>query len=155
MSGPVGDVKAETSNGPITAHGSLGPLDLHTSNGPIIIDGGSGTINVETSNGPVNITAEDAVVVSHTSNGPLNFTGSLAQGRSELSTSNGSLVVTLPASAQFVVDADTSNAKINSDFAVTSQDSSDNHLGGTVGNDPGVTLRLETSNSPIELRQSP
>ena len=92
-------------------------------------------------------------MTSRTSNGPIHFTGSLAQGRSELNTSNGSLVVTLPANAQFVVDADTSNAKISSDFAVTAQDFSDNHLSGTVGNDPGTMLEVHTSNGLIEIRQ--
>jgi hypothetical protein len=152
-SGPVSDVKAQTSNGPITARGATGPLNLNTSNGPITVDGGRGTIDVETSNGPVTVTAEDAVVVGRTSNGPFTFSGSLASGRSEMSTSNGSIAVTLPATAQFVVDADTSNSKISSDFAVTARDTSDNHLSGTVGNDPGVTLRLQTSNGPISIRQ--
>ena len=153
-SGPASDMKARTSNGPITARGSLGQIDLNTSNGPITVDGGSGAIDVETSNGPVDVTADNAVVTGRTSNGPVRFSGSLAPGRSEMSTSNGSIVVTLPADAQFVVDANTSNSKISSDFAVTSQDSSDNRLRGTVGNDPGVTLSLQTSNGPIEIRQS-
>ncbi len=152
-SGVGSDVKAQTSNGPITARGSTGPLNLSTSNGAITIDGGSGTINVETSNGPINVTADNAVVVGSTSNGPFTFSGSLASGRSDMSTSNGSIAVTLPANAQFVVDADTSNSKISSDFAVTAQDTSDIHLSGTVGNDPGVTLRLQTSNGPIDIRQ--
>jgi hypothetical protein len=153
-SGPVSDVTAETSNGTIDVRGPLGQLDLHTSNGAITIDGGSGAINVETSNGPIEITTDNAVVVSRTSNGPIRFSGSLAPGRSELGTSNGNIVVTLPANAQFVVDADTSNAKISSDFAVTAQSFSDNQLRGTVGSDPGVTLKLQTSNGPIEIRQS-
>jgi len=152
-SGPVSDVKAQTSNGPITARGALGQLDLQTSNGPITVDGGSGSIGVETSNGPIDVTAENAVVVGRTSNGPFRFSGSLASGRSEMRTSNGSIVVTLPAGAQFVVNADTSNSKISSDFAVTAQDSSDDRLRGTVGNDPGTTLELHTSNGPIEIRQ--
>jgi hypothetical protein len=152
-SGPVSDVKAGTSNGPIDTRGSLGQLDLNTSNGSITINGGSGLINAETSNGPIEMTADNAVVVSRTSNGPIRFTGSLAQGRSEMNTSNGNIVVTLPADAQFVVDADTSNAKISSDFAVTAQDFSDNRLRGTVGSDPGITLRLQTSNGPIQIRQ--
>ncbi len=152
-SGPVSDVKAQTSNGPIAARGALGQIDLQTSNGPITVDGGSGTIDVETSNGPIDVTAEDAVVVGRTSNGPFRFSGSLAPGRSEMRTSNGSLVVTLPAGAQFVVNADTSNSKISSDFAVTAQDFSDDRLSGTVGNDPGTTLELHTSNGPIEIRQ--
>jgi hypothetical protein len=153
-SGPVSDVKAQTSNGSIDVRGPLGQLDLTTSNGPITVNGGSGSISVETSNGPIDITADNAVVVGRTSNGPIHFTGSPASGRSEMDTSNGSIVVTLPASAQFVVDADTSNGKISSDFAVTAQDFSDNRLFGTVGNDPGVTLRLQTSNGPIQIRQS-
>jgi hypothetical protein len=152
--GPVGDVKALTSNGPIDVRGSRGQLDLNTSNGPIAINGGSGAIDVETSNGPIEITTENAVVVGRTSNGPIRFTGSLAQGRSEMRTSNGSLIVTLPVDAQFAVDAETSNAKITSDFAVTAQDLSENRLRGTVGSDPGTTLELQTSNGPIEIRQS-
>jgi hypothetical protein len=153
-SGPVGDVTAQTSNGPIETRGSLGQLDLNTSNGSITIDGGSGAINVETSNAPIDITADHVVVVGRTSNGPFRFSGSLASGRSEMITSNANLVVTLPADAQFVVDADTSNAKISSDFAVTAQDFSDNRLRGTVGDDPGTTLKLHTSNGGIDLRQN-
>ncbi len=92
--------------------------------------------------------------MGRTSNGPIRFNGSLAQGRSEMRTSNGSLIVTLPANAQFAIDAETSNAKITSDFAVTAQDFSENRLRGTVGSDPGTTLELHTSNGPIEIRQS-
>jgi len=153
-SGPVGDVKARTSNGPIEVRGSRGPIVANTSNGPITINGGSGLIDVETSNGPIEITAENATVTARTSNGPIRFNGSLAQGRSEMRTSNGSLVVTLPANAQFIVDAETSNAKLSSDFAVTAQDFSESRLRGTVGSDPGTTLELHTSNGPIEIRQS-
>jgi hypothetical protein len=93
------------------------------------------------------------VVNGRTSTGPFRFSGSLAQGRSEMRTSNAGIVVALPAGAQFVGDADTSNARISSDFAVTAQDFSDNYLRGTVGNDPGTTLELQTSNGPIEIRQ--
>ncbi len=153
-SGPVADVKAQTSNAPIDVRGPLGQLDLNTSNGPITVNGGSGAIVVETSNGPIEITADNVVVDGRTSNGSVRFSGSLAQGRSEMRTSNGNIVVTLPAAAQFAVDAETSNAKISSDFAVTTQDASDNRLRGTVGSDPGTTLELQTSNGPIEIRQS-
>jgi hypothetical protein len=153
-SGPVGDVKARTSNGPIEVRGARGPLDLVTSNGPVTIDDGSGSIAAETSNGRIDVTADSATLNARTSNGSVHFSGSLAQGRSQLNTSNGRIMVTLPASAQFAVDADTSNAKISGDFAVTAQDFSDDHLRGTVGSDPGTTLELHTSNGPIEIRQS-
>ena len=71
-----------------------------------------------------------------------------------LNTSNGSLVITLPASAQFAVDADTSNGKITSDFAVTAQDFSDNQSArhGRIGSghDVGTTHQQR----PIDIRQS-
>ena len=134
--------------------GSRGQLNLSTSNGPITLNGGSGAINAETSNGPIEITAENALVTARTSNGPIRFTGSLASGHNQLDTSNGSLVVTLTANAQFVVNAETSNAKITSDFAVNGGSQSDTQLRGTVGSDPGTTLDLRTSNSPIELHQA-
>ncbi len=153
ISGPVGDATAQTSNGPIAARGSLGQLNLTTSNGPVTIDGGSGALSVETSNGPITMNADKATVSAHTSNGPITFTGSLT-GRNDLRTSNGSVSVTLPADATFAVNASTSNNKITSDFPVTSSDRGDTFLRGTVGNDPGTTLELQTSNSPIELRQS-
>jgi DUF4097 and DUF4098 domain-containing protein YvlB len=152
--GPVGDVKAQTSNGPIDVRGSNGQLVLNTSNGPISINGGRGAIDVETSNGGIDISADNVVANARTSNGPIYFSGSLAQGSSEMRTSNGNIVVTLPTNAQFVVDADTSNAKIRSDFAVTAQTFSDDQLRGIVGSDPATTLHLQTSNGPIEIRQS-
>ncbi len=152
--GPVSDVKAKTSNGPIDVRSALGQLDLVTSNGTVTINGGSGLINAETSNGPIDVTADNVTITARTSNGPVSFSGSLAQGHSQLDTSNGNLVLTLPASAQFALDAETSNGKINSDFAVSGGTRSDTQLRGTVGSDPGATLELRTSNSGIDLRQS-
>jgi len=109
-------------------------LDLHSSNGSLTSSGPVGDVKAQTSNGPIDVRG--------------------SSGQLDLNTSNGNIVVALPADAQFVVDADTSNAKIRSDFAVTAQDFSDNHLSGTVGSDPGTTLILRTSNGPIEIRES-
>jgi len=152
--GAVGSVKADTSNGAIDVRGAAGPLNLVTSNGAVTIDGGSGSLNAETSNGAINVTAENVTFTGRTSNGFVRFNGTLAPGRSQLDTSNGGIVVTLPGSAQFLVNADTSNAKINSEFAVTAQNFSDNELHGTVGVDPAVSLELHTSNGGINLRKS-
>ena len=153
-SGPTGDAKVDTSNGGIDVRGALGQLNLTTSNGGISVNGGSGYLQMETSNGSINITADNVTVNGDTSNGPINFTGSLAQGHSVMRTSNGSIVVTLPANATFAINADTSNGKVSSDFPVTGADQGDTYLRGTVGTDPGATLELHTSNGPIEIQQS-
>jgi DUF4097 and DUF4098 domain-containing protein YvlB len=153
-SGPVGDVTAETSNGWIDIKSSAGRLDLQTSNGNITANGGRGQVNVETSNGGIDLTADNVVVDARTSNGSIRFTGSLASGRSQLRTSNSSIIATLPASASFSIDAETSNSKITSDFAATTTEASDTALRGTVGSSPETSLVLSTSNGSIDLRKA-
>ncbi len=154
-SGPVGDVAAKTSNGAITVKSALGQLDLRTSNGQITVDGGSGLLRLESSNGGLDITADNVTLDGRTSNGTISFTGSLAAGsRSLLSTSNAGVVVTLPANAAFRINADTSNGKIRSDFAVTADRASDTELRGSVGNDPATVLEVHASNGNIDLQRS-
>ena len=152
--GPVGDVTADTSNGKIDIRGSAGSLDLSTSNGGITVNGGAGTLQAETSNGGIDLTSDHVVVTARTSNGNIQFTSSLA-GDSEFRTSNSGMTITLPASASFTLNADTSNGKINSDSPVTTSGNlSDTELRGTVGSNPAFTLGLHTSNGTINLRQS-
>jgi DUF4097 and DUF4098 domain-containing protein YvlB len=153
-SGPLGDVVAATSNGKIEFKGAAGQLDLQTSNGSITVDGGSGRLKLETSNGGIDVTADNVTVTGQTSNGQIRFTGSLSSGQTELRTSNAGIVITLPADAAFSVDADTSNAKITSDFAVSTSDSSDTRLRGTVGGNSDTSIRLNASNGNIDLRRS-
>jgi hypothetical protein len=153
-SGPVGDMVAQTSNGKIDVKGTVGQLDLQTSNGQITVNGGSGRLQLETSNGGIDVTADNVAVDARTSNGQVRFTGSLASGTHELRTSNAGIVITLPAEAAFNVDADTSNGKVTSDFAVTANDIGDTRLRGTVGGGGQTTIGLHASNGNIELRQS-
>ncbi len=153
-SGPVGDVVADTSNGKIDIKGAAGQLNLSTSNGQITVNGGSGKLDLETSNGGIDVTADNVLVTARTSNGAVSFTGSLAAGASELRTSNAGIVITLPASAAFNVDADTSNGKIISDFAVTGSDISDTYLHGAVSGGGQTTIGLHASNGNVEIRRS-
>jgi DUF4097 and DUF4098 domain-containing protein YvlB len=153
-SGPLGDTVAATSNGKVEFKGAVGQLDLQTSNGQITVDGGSGRLKLETSNGGIDVTADNVTVNGQTSNGQIRFTGSLSSGQTELRTSNAGIVITLPSDAAFSVDADTSNAKITSDFAVSTSDSSDTRLRGTVGGNSDTSIRLNASNGNIEIRRS-
>lgn len=153
-SGPLGDVIAKTSNGKLEFKGAVGPLDLQTSNGQITVEGGRGRLDLETSNGGIDVTSDNVLVNARTSNGQVHFTGSLSSGSHELRTSNAGIVITLPATTAFSVDADTSNAKIISDFAVTTSDVSDTRLRGTVGGNSDTSIRLNASNGNIELRKS-
>jgi DUF4097 and DUF4098 domain-containing protein YvlB len=151
-SGTILDLR--TSNGSVTVTGSTGDVTVNTSNGRVQVMGGTGHLKLDTSNGSIEVDAENAVVTALTSNGQINFRGTLAQGDHSFRTSNGRIVLTLPASASFRFDATTSNGKIMSDWAVNRVGGTDeDHLGGTVGENSATFIELRTSNGSIELHQ--
>jgi DUF4097 and DUF4098 domain-containing protein YvlB len=85
----------------------------------------------------------------HVSMGNAKWSGEL-----ELLTTNGSVDVTLPASAEFQVHAATTNGGISSDFPITMQGSfGPKNLSGTVGGG-GRELKVATTNGGVALRKS-
>jgi DUF4097 and DUF4098 domain-containing protein YvlB len=69
-------------------------------------------------------------------------------------TTNGSVDVTLPASAEFKLDATTTNGEIQADFPITVQGRVHaKELSGTVGGG-GRELTLATTNGTIKLMKS-
>ncbi len=154
--GQTGDVAAHSSNGAVRVEGSKGKLRLTTNNGSITVEGGSGQMDLKTSNGAVTVRAENVVVAAHTSNGAIRFSGSLAKGEHSFETTNGGVGLTLPAGAQFRVDAATSHGKCSSDFPVSGAGGKGkNELRGTVGENPAFDVKLRTSNGSIALRKKP
>jgi len=143
-----------TSNGGITVDGITGEVRADTSNGKVRVDGATGRVDLSSSNGEIDVTATNAAVTVRTSNGAIRFEGSLADGDHTFSTSNGRIVLTLPSDARFRVDARTSNGEVMTDFPVTvSGKIEKDALNGTVGENPAVSLRLESSNGSIEIRK--
>lgn len=152
--GMTGKVTAQSSNGAILVEGSRGELDLRTSNGKITVDGGQDRLTLQTSNGKIEIKSPRALVSAHTSNGAIHFAGRLAEGEHSLRTSNGKIVLTLPDDAHFRVDAQTSNGKIISSFALNLPEiTTKSHVRGVVGDDPATTVKMHTSNGNIEIQK--
>ena len=69
----------------------------------------------------------------------------------ELTSSNGSITLTVPAAFSGQVDASTSTGKIRTDLPVTVQGPIGKSLKGTVGGGAG-TLKLRTSNGSIQIK---
>jgi RNA polymerase sigma factor (sigma-70 family) len=152
--GGTGKVVIRTSNGSVHVKDAKGELHLTTTNGPIAVTGAQGTTDVNTSNGTIDLQVQNGVVKAHTSNGALRFQGTLANGQHSLTTSNGGIQLTLPATAHFRVDASTVNGTITSDFS-DGQKSKPGmaHLQTTVGEKPAVSLTLRTMNGGIQIRK--
>jgi hypothetical protein len=128
---------AMTTNGGIRCRDLNSVVDAATTNGNVEV-ATSEWASARTTNGGVNV-----------SMGKANWTGEL-----ELATTNGSVDVRLPASAEFEVSAATTNGGIHTDFPITVQGSfSSKALSGKVGS-AGRYLKVATTNGGIDLRKS-
>jgi|GEM_PF-996483 len=152
--GNLGDITAKTSNGTVEVKESSGKLDLSSGNGKIAVVGGAGKLVLHTSNGEIDIKSDHAVIDAQSGNGTVTFSGTLGDGDHLFQTHNGKVTLTLPAEAQFHIDAETKNGKINSDFKLkTSRRRSNSKMQGTIGDDPATTIKIRVGNGSIDVHK--
>ena len=126
-----------------------------TTNGGIRCRDLNSVVDAATTNGNVDVSTSEWAS-ARTTNGGVNVSMGNAKwtGELELATTNGSVDVRLPASAEFEVRAATTNGGIHTDFPVTVQGSfSSKELSGKVGS-AGRYLKVATTNGGIDLRKS-
>ena len=126
-----------------------------TTNGNIVGRNLNSVVEAATTNGNVEVSTSEWTS-ARTTNGGVRVSMGNAKwdGELEVKTTNGSVDVTLPASAEFKVKAGTTNGKIQTDFPVTVQGSlSSKSLSGTIGGG-GRELRVVTTNGTIKLVKS-
>lgn len=148
--------RIQTSNGRVRVSGIEGAARLITSNGAIQVEGLDGGLEAKTSNGSIKATlgrleARMPLRLS-TSNGSVELTvDELRDNPVDVSTSNGSITVRLPQDIAAELRARTSNGSVNSEFEVaTTGSTSRTRLDGAIrGGGPLVDLR--TSNGAIRL----
>jgi hypothetical protein len=160
-----GGVSSESSNW--NWHGHRGKINFNvkvprgvrlnalTTNGGVHCRDLNSVVKAATTNGNVEVSTSEWASARTTNGGVRVAMGSAKwNGELELMTTNGSVNVTLPASAEFKVNAATTNGGIHTDFPITVQGSfSSKDLSGTVGGG-GRELRVATTNGGIELRKS-
>ncbi|MGB8659208.1 MAG: DUF4097 family beta strand repeat-containing protein, partial [Candidatus Acidiferrum sp.] len=126
-----------------------------TTNGAVHCVNLESVVEAATTNGNVEVSTSEWAS-ARTTNGGVRVSMGNAKwsGELELMTTNGSVDVTLPSSAEFKVDASTTNGGIRSDFPVTVQGTfGPKTLSGTVGGG-GRELKVATTNGGIELKKS-
>jgi DUF4097 and DUF4098 domain-containing protein YvlB len=126
-----------------------------TTNGSVHCVNLDSVVQAETTNGNVEVSTSEWASAKTTNGGVrVSMGGAKWSGELEVMTTNGNVDVTLPASAEFKVDAATTNGRIHTDFPVTVQGSfSSKALSGTVGGG-GRELKVATTNGGIELKKS-
>ncbi|HKV25696.1 MAG TPA: DUF4097 family beta strand repeat-containing protein [Candidatus Acidoferrum sp.] len=126
-----------------------------TTNGSVHCVNLGSVVQASTTNGNVEVSTSEWAS-ARTTNGGVRVSMGNAKwsGELELLTTNGSVDVTLPGSAEFSVRASTTNGGVRTDFPITVQGRfSSRALSGTVGSG-GRDLKVATTNGGIELRKS-
>jgi Toastrack DUF4097 len=148
-------------------HGNRGKIDFDvqvprgvnfhalTTNGSVVGRNLASVVEAATTNGNVEVSTSEWASATTTNGGVRVSMGSAKwTGELKVGTTNGSVEVTMPASAEFRVNADTTNGGIQTDFPVTVQGSfSSKELSGTVGGG-GRELKVATTNGGIKLMKS-
>jgi len=131
-------------------------LNAETTNGRVHCVNLDSVVEAATTNGDVEVSTSEWASAKTTNGGVRVSMGNAKwNGELELMTTNGSVDVTLPASAEFQVHAATTNGRISSDFPITVQGSFGmKNLSGTVGGGGGRELKVATTNGGIELKKS-
>jgi hypothetical protein len=126
-----------------------------TTNGNVLCRDLNSVVEAATTNGNVEVSTSEWTS-ARTTNGGVRVSMGNAKwdGELEVKTTNGNVDVSLPASAEFKVNAGTTNGKIHTDFPITVQGSlSSKDLSGTVGGG-GRELKVVTTNGTIKLTKS-
>lgn len=151
-----GSLDAQTSNGGIEVQNLGGSAMLHTTNGRVRAEGVQGAVEAETSNGGIQVRLDKPeagrAIRLTTSNGSVELSmESFSQNEIRASTSNGGITLHLPSGIGANLNASAGNSSISTEFDVATQGSFDkHHLEGKIGSG-GPTIDLSTSNGSIRV----
>jgi Toastrack DUF4097 len=127
---------------------------VQTVNGSLEIAGVAGAVRASTTNGSIEVADAGGPVEASSVNGAIrtSYRALDAEGRHLISTTNGSINVSLPAGAGGRLDARNVNGSIENDLPLQSTSRSGrHHLEGSLGMGSG-SLQLRTVNGSIHLR---
>lgn len=153
VTGVHGTIDLKTSNGAVASEQTAGPLRVSTSNGAVRVHGADGTLTATTSNGSMDLQGRFMQVDAQTSEGSVAMQllpGSSLQSSSRVTTSDGSITLSVPRDLHADVQASTSNGRIANSLDLQNSTKSDDSLHGLM-NGGGPTLRVHTSNGSIAL----
>jgi hypothetical protein len=130
-------------------------VDMNTTNGGITVRGATAEVVANTTNGSVRAETSGGPVSARTTNGSIEARmRELGSARDlEFSTTNGSVIVEVPAALGAEVDMATVNGSVITDFPMTVSGRIDRRrLRATIG-DGSRRLRMHTVNGNVELRK--
>jgi hypothetical protein len=147
-----GDLRLQSSGGAVSVTGGGGSLKAETS-GVIHVEGFHGYVQVESGGSVMKLEKVIGKIEAATAHGPiLAVLPSPLPDDVRLSSSGGDVTVSIPESAAFTLDADTSGGVLKSDFTLVGSKKERDHVKGTV-NGGGKSVVLRTGGGSIHIKK--
>lgn len=164
-----GKLALTTSDGSITGTRLGGNIQLRTGDGSIRLDEVTGTLDLETTDGSIGIDAQPSVLKARTGDGAIrvNVESDTAMTDNwDLTTSDGSVTLTLPSTFNAEIDAETSDGSVRASHPLLEDEAnrrgdgensrerrdSRRTLRSTMG-DGGKLLRIRTGDGTIRIER--
>ena len=151
LAGSIGSATLHTSGGDIVAKNVNGNVEAHTSGGGITADTIRGEVDAGTSGGDVRLLRVDGKIRAKTSGGDVHCSLVGINRGISVSTSGGSIQLTLPRATTANFEATSSGGDFNSELPLTSTGWRDGHVKGSI-NGGGQPIDVSTSGGDISLR---
>ena len=147
----TGSATLRTSGGDIVAKNVNGNVEAHTSGGGIFADTIRGEMDAATSGGDVRLLKVDGKIAGRTSGGDVQCSLVGVNRGISVSTSGGSIEVTLPRATTANIEAKTSGGEFTSEIPVAITRIQEGHVQGSI-NGGGQPIDVRTSGGDITLR---
>jgi hypothetical protein len=164
-----GHIVLHTTDGSVTATRLGGDIQIRSGDGSIRLTDSTGKIDLETTDGSIGIDAKPTVLRARTGDGSIRATiqaDTAMADNWDLTTSDGSVSVTLPGVFNTELDAETSDGVVRTSHPLLSPDDNDRHDGenreerrehrrslrAKMG-DGGKTLRIRTGDGTIRIER--
>lgn len=149
-----GNVQMRTSGGRVNVKSIDGPVQVHTSGGPIQASEIKGGLRAHTSGGRIHVEQTQGPIDVHTSGGSIDIDLAGENEGVNARTSGGSITLRMPATIRATLNASTSGGRVKSDFPVTTHESSDHSLRGTInGGGPEILARSSGGSILVARRE--
>lgn len=150
-SGLVGDVVLNSGSGGVDAQNVEGTLTIDSGSGSLRVQGMNGTLEAHTGSGGIDVLGANGNVRLDTGSGTLEYRGA-PTGECRFETGSGSIVLYLPATLDFRIQADTGSGSVDVQFEVEGRVARQ-HVEGVVGTGQEATIIASTASGGIDVFQ--
>ena len=149
------DLRANSASGTVTVSNIKGDVRISALSGSTQITTPGGRVDASTASGSLDVEGANGDVKAHAASGRVNVQGNPgASSYWDLKTASGSVILGVPASANFHLAAEAVSGEIKTDIPVIVEEQGKHSLRARVGSGNGGRIEVHTVSGEIRLRAS-